>query len=153
VSETPTTKLVLCKSCGARFRIESLKRCPRCRVKINSLNFTKSVEVIPEEQAGNTEVANGRPISQGTQFSAGTRTQTAEERTTHAVRSIAIFILIQVTSSVFSGVFFGIGVVMDMNSEYGDGGGIAMYIIAALIAIGGLIASLNAAWSEYSKSS
>ena len=145
------SKMVRCKACAAEFRIEYLKRCPNCRAKINSWDFTKSVDVIPESEATpNENKGKSKPVPQPEIF---TKALSAEERTTHAVRSIAIFILIQVTASVISAIFAGIGLAIDLSSDGSSGGGAAMYILAVIISVIGLFASLNAAWSEYSKSS
>jgi hypothetical protein len=70
-------------------------------------------------------------------------------RTLHAVRSIAIFILIMVTSSFISIFLYAIALV---RSEYGNDGE-GFLVFSGLIALIGLIAALIAAWSEYSKSS
>ena len=145
------SKMVRCKACGYEFRIEYLKRCPNCRAKINSWDFTKSVDVIPEAEVTSPKSgAKSEPVPEPEIL---TRNLSAEERTTHAVRSIAIFILIQVTASVISAIFAGIGLAIDLSSNGDSGGGAAMYIFAVIISVIGLFASLNAAWSEYSKSS
>jgi hypothetical protein len=144
------SKLVRCKSCDHEFRIEYLKRCPSCRAKINAWDFTKSVEVIPEEELAPEEKKEGSGTLQHAKIIA--KSLSAEERTTHAVRSIAIFILIQVTSTVIAAIFAGIGIAMDISAD-GSSGGAAMYVFAVLIAAGGLLAALSSAWSEYSQSS
>lgn len=143
--------MVRCKACAHEFRIEYLKRCPNCRAKINSWDFTKSVDVIAEAEV--TPEAEKSKSGSLQMHAAPIKTLSAEERTTHAIRSIAIFILIQVTSSVIAAIFAGIGLVIDLSSERGSGGGAAMYVFAVLIAAGGLLAALSSAWSEYSQSS
>lgn len=70
-------------------------------------------------------------------------------KTLHAVRSIAIFILIMVTASVISVVLYGIGIVSGQDGSGGEG----FLVFGVLVALVGLIAALSAAWSEYSKSS
>jgi hypothetical protein len=145
------SKLVRCKACSHEFRIEYLKRCPSCRAKINIWDFAKSVDVIAP--AGTAPESRRPKIEKLGKAEAALSTRSAEERTTHAVRSIAIFILIQVTASVISAILAGIGLAIDISSGDSSGGGAAMYILAIVTLLIGLFASLNAAWSEYSKSS
>lgn len=156
MSTNPTSHLVQCKSCAHQFRIEYLKRCPNCRAKINSWDFTKSVDILTEPAAAKVPVSASSNTGKSTTKSEVGSVDPLlleQRRTTHAIRSIAIFILIQVTASVISAIFFAIGFAMDMGAQYGDGGGVGMYAFGGIIALGGLVASLNAAWSEYSKSS
>lgn len=149
MSSQPTSKLVQCKSCAHQFRIEYLKRCPNCRAKINSWDFTKSVEVIPEApQTSNSQTKTSTTATSLKSAPIATIDPLLlqAQRTTHAVRSIAIFILIQMTSSVVAAIFFGIGFAM------GKSEGSAMFVLGGLTALIGLFASISAAWREYSES-
>jgi hypothetical protein len=42
---------------------------------------------------------------------------------------------------------------IDITADSGSGGGGSLYTIAVIVALGGLIAALSSAWSEYSQSS
>lgn len=76
----------------------------------------------------------------------------AQNRTTHAVRALAIFIIYSSISSLVGGVIIGISYAVAMNSYeglYSAGGGI---IFGALVAAVGYLVALSLAAAELGKS-
>lgn len=151
-----STVLVRCKRCGHEFRIGTARQCPACRTKISWFNYEKDVELVEDLSVKLDEVNQplkvqpGKSKSENKAQSIPVRSSVDIEaaKTTHAVRSIAIFILVQVTSSVIAAVIAGIGFGMTASGSDGQG----FVVFGGLIAIGGLLAAITFAWSEYSQS-
>jgi hypothetical protein len=73
------------------------------------------------------------------------------QRTTHAVRAIARFLILEVTYGVVGALLIALGVI---SLTVADGGGLAGILIlgGAGTIVAGLIHSLQAGWDELSKS-
>lgn len=74
-------------------------------------------------------------------------------RTTHAVRAIARFTILQVTYSVTTALLGTLGafaLIYDVDS--GGTVGVPLLVFAGLLAVVGLIHSISAGWSELGKS-
>lgn len=77
----------------------------------------------------------------------------AQDRTTHAVRAIAIFILYPLLFNLIGGIFIGISLGISAGSYNGAASAVGGFVFGALIIAGGNLFALVKALSELGKSS
>lgn len=81
-----------------------------------------------------------------------TRLVSAQDRTTHAVRAIAVFILYPLVFNIIGGIFIGISLGISAGSYNGSASAVGGFVFGALIIAAGNIFALVKALSELGKS-
>ena len=136
--------MVQCANCGRTYNRAILRVCPRCE---NSPTYSFS-----SSQGGEGESDSNLPLrrrdnrdfeQQDTTSKLLEDILKASRKTTHAIRSIARFLMIMVTSSLIGGAILGLGI-----------GTMAwpIIIIGALVTLIGYIVAIADAWSELNQS-
>lgn len=80
------------------------------------------------------------------------RLVSAQDRTTHAVRAIAVFILYPLVFNIIGGIFIGISLGISASSFNGSASAVGGFVFGALIIAVGNLFALVKALSELGKS-
>lgn len=134
------TDLYQCTDCGRRYRADKLNECPGCGVdSMETYNQTIS----------SSSVMNAQDQEELMFFLVD-----AQDRTTHAVRSLAVFLFATVCSSLigYALIALGTGLAVSCNVSNFDCGSGATIGMGSLVIIGGFIFGLVAGISEFNKS-
>jgi hypothetical protein len=128
--------LINCEDCGRSYRFDILKSCPGCG---------------HEEDTSLIRVSSFRESSEAEALQV---TIWAIDRTTYAIRSLALFIFISICTSVLGYAIIGAGAVNQAACSYsgescGNGG---LVIFGWIVVLVGFVTALIAGINELSKS-
>lgn len=132
--------LYQCTDCGRRYRADKLNECPGCGVDSNEY----------ANQAANPSSSMSAEDQEELLFFL----RDAQDRTTHAVRSLAIFLFATVCSSLigYALIAFGTGLAVGCNIYNFDCGSGLIMSLGVLVIIGGFIFGVVAGLLEFNKS-
>jgi hypothetical protein len=85
------TDLYTCPNCSRSYRADKLAECPRC--------FARGPGVVDEKRVSAKNWA-GLMNSASSDYSGSTLIVAAQDRTTHAIRSLAIFVLVSISTAL-----------------------------------------------------
>ena len=128
------TALFQCPDCGREYRADKLASCPGCGHEAEASTTSR----FSESRTATTQYDQ--------------LTVWAIDRTTHAVRSIAIFLFTMVCTFTFSGVLFVAGLAVRSNCSFSDCGDGGLQNFAVTIAIVGMLAAIGLGIRELIKS-
>jgi len=130
------TDLYTCPNCSRSYRADKLAECPRC--------FARGPGVVDEKRVSAKNWA-GLMNSASSDYSGSTLIVAAQDRTTHAIRSLAIFVLVSISTALIGYIIIAINAgsalgcgLENLNCYSNSGGGIVFGFV--VIAVGFVLA-------------
>jgi len=139
--ESAGPKLTPCQSCEKEYRRDKLKQCPSCGIQNDYL----VPSVSSTSKSSQTIVNSSFSVADPAQASDIKKLIAAQDRTTHAVRAIVLFLFIQLSGSSLAFVVWNLSMAFSEPNSF-------LQFVAVFIWIVGIVWSSSVGWSEIQES-
>ena len=141
--ESAGPKLAPCQSCEKEYRRDKLKQCPSCGIHNDGLLPSVTSSSRSSQAIVNSSFSVADPAqAQAYDFK---KLIAAQDRTTHAVRAIVLFLFIQLSCSSLAYVVWNLSMAFSEPSSF-------LQFVAVFTWIVGIVWSSSVGWSEIQES-